>query len=131
MRITSKFLVFAAIFLIVACQSNTAHQPPEFYVTPDQEASLTVIVSQIQESVGKVPRMSLSEEIVSDILAGYDDDIRALLNQDQWNTYTEYQKPEWTSRIFREVMGIHRENAYSPGLTYRGERAISGWVREQ
>ncbi len=131
MRITSKFLVFAAIFLIVACQSNTAHQLPDFYVTPDQAASLTVIVSQIQGSVGKVPRTSLSEEIVSDILTGYDDDVRALLNQDQWRTYTEYQKPQWTSRIFHEAMGIHREDAYSPGFSYFLERAISGWVREQ
>ncbi len=119
MRITSRFLVFATFTLIVACQSNSARQTLDFLITSDQAAALDAIVSQIQEATGQVPRASLSEDIVSDILTGYDDDIRALLNEDQWNAYTEYQKPYWASLIFRDqVRAIERGDKHFGDLRW-------------
>ena len=88
----------AAILLVPACMAV-----PPFPVSDEQEASLQRIYKSARSRTRETWMVSgrVSKPVVSDILTLYDDDVQAVLDDEQWALYEQNVKDRWTAKLHR------------------------------
>ena len=89
---------------LIACQSHGSPEAPKFAVTQAQQDALNRIMSSVFAVSTKLPRRSLDEAQVAEVLGTHDANIQALLTLQQWESYQKHQKLYWSGRIYRDVM---------------------------
>ena len=111
---THNVVMLLALLLTFGCQSERVARsapPPPFPVTVEQEKALTHIYIQAHRKAGRLvqPGHYLSgrarpgQHAVADVLVAYDEDVQAVLDEDQWTNYDTHQRARWAELIYQRV----------------------------
>ena len=88
-----KSLITLALPVVCACVS----QVPDFPVTVVQQQQLQAIYSDAELRVENLS--PVNRETVASLLQGYDRDVQAVLNAEQWANYDGFQRDYWVRVI--------------------------------